>query len=103
MRFSTITITALAGLAAASPAASSAQDTQMVKSAIQFASQSQACPVFDCATVVASAACIGASIALGPAGVASALACVATGASGLCGCSDCVPGLQEFLEENDVC
>jgi hypothetical protein len=81
MRFSTITISSLAALAAASPNSLVRRDQQEVTDAIRFAIQADSCDLFKCAAVVASAGCIGASILLGPAGIASALGCTAGGAS----------------------
>lgn len=81
MRFSTITMSALLSLAAASPNALARRENQATTQAIQFAALQADCDIFKCASVVASAACIAASIALGPAGVASALGCTAGGAA----------------------
>jgi hypothetical protein len=63
------------------PNALERRETQQVAQAIQFAVQADDCDLFKCAAVIASAACIGASIALGPAGIPSALGCTAGGAS----------------------
>jgi hypothetical protein len=81
MRFSTITTTALFGLVAAIPSPLAKRENQAVTEAIQFAALADGCDIFGCAAVIGSAACIGASIAAGPAGVAGALACVASGAA----------------------
>jgi len=81
MRFSTLTTLSLAALATASPNALVRRENQEVTKAIVFAVQSDDCDLLKCAAVIASAACIGASIALGPAGIPSALGCTAGGAS----------------------
>lgn len=80
MRFSTITVSALMGLAAASPNALARRENEATTKAIQFAAQAD-CDIFGCAAVIGAAACIAASIALGPAGVGPALACVSGGAA----------------------
>jgi hypothetical protein len=81
MRFSIITISSLATLTIASPNSLVRREQQEVTDAIRFAIQADNCDLFKCAAVVASAGCIGASILLGPAGIASALGCTAGGAS----------------------
>jgi hypothetical protein len=81
MRFSTFTIAAFAGLAAASPCALARRKNQAVTEAIQFAALADGCDLFGCAAVIGSAACIVANIPLGPAGVPGALAYLAGGAA----------------------
>lgn len=82
MRFSSIIISSLPALVTATPNALTPRNEQAaVANAIQFAVQADDCDLFSCAAVLASAACIGASIALGPGGIASALGCTAGGAS----------------------
>jgi hypothetical protein len=81
MRFSTITVSALMGLAAASPNALAKRENQATTQAIQFAAQQADCNLLGCASVIAAGGCIAASIALGPAGVGPALACVSGGAA----------------------
>ncbi|KAF1947975.1 hypothetical protein EJ02DRAFT_417455 [Clathrospora elynae] len=113
MRFSSIVISTLMALATAAPNAvpNAAPDAralirleyQAVTEAIIFAVQSGSCDLLKCAAVLASAACIGASIALGPAGIPSALGCTAGGASALCPCANCVDALGDFLKNNSVC
>jgi hypothetical protein len=81
MRFSSIVISTLAALATASPNSLARRENVAVTEAIIFAVQADDCDLLKCAAVIASAGCIGASILLGPAGVASALGCTAGGAS----------------------
>jgi len=120
MRFSTITIAALAGLAAAAPNEIAKRESQQMTSAIQFAAQQADCSIFDCAAVIGAAFCIAAGVATGPAGVAAVVACVSGGAPSvfppivfpfptptdltqLCGCAGCVDALGDFLTENGLC
>jgi hypothetical protein len=79
MRFSTITISALAGLAAAAPNAMAKRESQQMTNVIQFAAQQAECSVFDCAAVIGAGICVAAAIGV-PGGVAAAIACVAGGA-----------------------
>ncbi|KAI4711711.1 hypothetical protein J4E89_003153 [Alternaria sp. Ai002NY15] len=103
MRFSTITIAALAGLAAAAPNEIAKRESQQMTSAIQFAAQQADCSIFDCAAVIGAAFCIAGGIATGPVGVAAVVACVSGGAPSLCGCAGCVDALGDFLTENGLC
>ncbi|KNG49592.1 hypothetical protein DDE82_004117 [Stemphylium lycopersici] len=96
-------MSALLSLAAASPNALARRENQATTQAIQFAALQADCDIFKCASVVASAACIAASIALGPAGVASALGCTAGGAASICPCAPCIDALNNFLVDNGVC
>ncbi|KAF1846381.1 uncharacterized protein K460DRAFT_356066 [Cucurbitaria berberidis CBS 394.84] len=103
MRFSSVLVSALAAVATASPNSLARREEQAVTEAIIFAVQASDCDLFKCAAVVASAACIGASIALGPAGIPSLLGCTAGGASALCPCGNCISALGDFLKNNSVC
>lgn len=84
MQLSSILTSALAALTTASPNSLARRENQEVTEAIIFAVQADDCDLLKCAAVIASAACIGASIALGPAGIPSALGCTAGGASAVC-------------------
>lgn len=81
MQFSKIIIPSLAAMAMAAPSDLVRRENQEVTEAIIFAVQADDCDLLKCAAVIASAACIGASIALGPAGIPGALGCTAGGAS----------------------
>ncbi|PSN69179.1 hypothetical protein BS50DRAFT_586524 [Corynespora cassiicola Philippines] len=82
MHFSTSIITLIASTVVASPAPKATAQRDLQAEAIAFAAQAD-CDLFQCANVVASAACIIASINAGPAGIPSLLACVASGSSGV--------------------
>ena len=69
MQFSTLIISSLAAMAMAAPSDLVRRKNQEVTQAIIFAVQADDCDLLKCAAVIASAACIGASIALGPAGI----------------------------------
>ena len=69
MQFSTLIISSLAAMAMAAPSDLVRRENQEVTQAIIFAVQADDCDLLKCAAVIASAACIGASIALGPAGI----------------------------------
>ena len=84
MHFSSVLISTLAALATASPNSLARREDQAVTEAIQFAVQADGCDLFQCANVIASAACIGASIGLGAAGIPGLLACVAGGSGAVC-------------------
>ncbi|KAF1967236.1 hypothetical protein BU23DRAFT_573406 [Bimuria novae-zelandiae CBS 107.79] len=77
--------------------ATSANDMTAV---IQFAAQAD-CDFFQCADVIASAGCIAIGIATGQ--VEAVLACVASGATGICPCAGCIDALNAFLTSHDVC
>lgn len=80
MRFSTITVSALAAsLAAASPNSIAKRESQEMTNVIAFAAQQAECSVFDCAAVVAAGLCIAGAIAV-PGAVPAVLACVGGGA-----------------------
>lgn len=81
MHFSTIAVSALMGVAVASPNALARRENQATTKAIQFAVKQADCDLFGCAAVVGAAACIIAAIPLGAAGVGPALACVSGGAA----------------------
>jgi hypothetical protein len=83
MRFSTIFVPIMAAVAYAAPNANSItpRENAIMTDAIVFAAQADDCDLLKCAAVIASAACIGASIALGPGGIPSLLGCTAGGAS----------------------
>lgn len=80
MRFSSVLISTLVALATAAPNSLARRDDQAVTEAIQFAVLADDCDVFQCAVVVASAACIAGAISLGPAGVPELVGCVSGGA-----------------------
>ncbi|KAH7070052.1 hypothetical protein FB567DRAFT_613244 [Paraphoma chrysanthemicola] len=103
MRPSTLLISALAAITTASPTSLAIRDTQQTADAIRFAAVAADCSILKCATVIASAACIAASIGLGPAGVPGALGCVAGGSAAICPCAGCVDALNNFLVENKIC
>ena len=80
MRFSSVLISTLAAVATASPNALARREDEAVTEAIKFAVQADDCEIFQCAGVIASAACIGLAIAAGgPAAPAGVVACVAGG------------------------
>jgi hypothetical protein len=83
MRFSTITVSALAGLAAASPNSIARRESQQMTDVIAFAAQQADCSIFDCAAVVAAGICIAGAIAV-PGAVPAVLACVGGGAPSVC-------------------
>ena len=58
----------------------SPRDLSAIENAIGFGTQNPDCDLLKCAAVVASAACVVASIPLGPAGIPGVLGCVAGGA-----------------------
>tara|TARA_R110002003_G_scaffold79_4_gene7034 strand:+ start:20715 stop:21170 length:456 start_codon:yes stop_codon:yes gene_type:complete len=81
MRPSTLLVSFLAAFATASPSSLAIRDTQQTTDAIRFAAVAADCSIFQCAAVIASAACIAASVGLGPAGVPGLLGCVAGGSA----------------------
>ncbi|KAH6872370.1 hypothetical protein BKA58DRAFT_419818 [Alternaria rosae] len=120
MRFSTISIAALAGLAAAAPNAIAKRESQQMTNVISFAAQQADCSIFDCAAVIGAGVCIAAGLATVPVGVAAVVACVSGGAPSvfppivfpiptptdltqLCGCAGCIDALGDFLTENNLC
>ncbi|KAI1843719.1 hypothetical protein JX265_008455 [Neoarthrinium moseri] len=106
MRFSVPVLALLASGGMASPNSIISRDvttTEAVTEAISFAVAADDCDLLKCAAVIASAACIGASIALGPGGIPSLLGCTAGGASAICPCANCVDALGDFLKNNNVC
>jgi hypothetical protein len=80
MRFSTITISALAGLAVAAPNEIAKRESQQMTNVIAFAAQQADCSIFDCAAVVAAGVCIAGAIAV-PGAVPAVIACVGGGAA----------------------
>jgi hypothetical protein len=80
MRFSTIAISALAGLAAAAPNGIAKRESQQMTNVIEFAAQQADCSIFDCAAVIGAGICIAAGLATVPVGVAAVVACVSGGA-----------------------
>ncbi|KAH7069560.1 hypothetical protein BKA63DRAFT_569171 [Paraphoma chrysanthemicola] len=103
MRLSTLLMSALAALTTASPNSLAVRDAQQTTDAIRFAAVAADCSIFQCAAVIASAACIAASVGLGPAGVPGLLGCVAGGSAAICPCAGCVDALNNFLVENGIC
>jgi hypothetical protein len=86
MRFSITVLALLASTGLASPSVNPIANrdittTEDIADAIIFAADASDCDLIKCAAVIASAACIGASIALGPGGIPSLLGCTAGGAS----------------------
>ncbi|XTI82654.1 hypothetical protein V2W45_1224749, partial [Cenococcum geophilum] len=71
--------------------------------AIVLAAQASDCDLIKCAAVIASAACIGASIVLGPGGIPFLLGCTAGGAGALCPCANCVSALADFPKNSNIC
>ncbi|ETS81018.1 hypothetical protein PFICI_06020 [Pestalotiopsis fici W106-1] len=106
MRFSLPLLALVASSGMASPNSIISRDvttTEAVTDAITFAAAEDDCDLLKCAAVIASAACIGASIALGPGGIPSLLGCTAGGASAICPCANCVDALGDFLKNNSIC
>ncbi|KAL9115834.1 MAG: hypothetical protein Q9227_000202 [Pyrenula ochraceoflavens] len=79
------------------------RDLSDIENAIGFGTQNPDCDLLKCAGVVASAACIVASIPLGPAGIPGVLGCAAGGAGSICPCAPCIDKLEDFLTSNNVC
>ncbi|KAF2728793.1 hypothetical protein EJ04DRAFT_448600 [Polyplosphaeria fusca] len=104
MRFSIPLVSLFAATLSASPTSldtrAQSVNTNDMTNFISFAAQAD-CDLFQCANVVASAACIIAGIGTGQ--VEAVLACVASGATGICPCAGCVDALNDFLTSNGVC
>ncbi|CAJ2506150.1 Uu.00g002800.m01.CDS01 [Anthostomella pinea] len=110
MRFTAAIATFLAGHALAGPTLHSAavrttasSDQDIIADAIRFAAvQPEAsCSIIDCASVIGAAVCIAADISTDD--IPGLVDCVSSGASGLCSCAGCVPGLGDFLTNNNIC
>ncbi|KAI0129822.1 hypothetical protein BJ170DRAFT_681314 [Xylariales sp. AK1849] len=107
MRFSVSVVALLASTGLAMPPSNTVivrdvTTSEVMTDAITFAVAAD-CDLLKCAAVVASAGCIGASIALGPAGIPSLLGCTAGGASAICPCAGCIDALNDFLVNNGIC
>ncbi|KAF2106181.1 hypothetical protein BDV96DRAFT_607555 [Lophiotrema nucula] len=109
MRFTASIVALFAATALATPSPSvyssavgrsTLTSTDDMTNAIQFAVQAD-CDIFQCANVIASAACIAAGVGTGQ--VEAVLACVASGATGICPCAGCIDALNDFLTSNGVC